>query len=151
MVAVGCESPGSFACCVKFLCYLMLLYTAADQRSRIRLSAGSMTRSRQTFSIPMWLSKPFWYSCCVHLIMPWTQQQLPLSASTSLLSLQSNAQSFPETLPSLYQLTIPSASLQFQFIHNIFDDRNWTYFKCNQDLSCNYIEMKFRIYPVTKF
>jgi hypothetical protein len=31
----GCESPGSFACCVKFPCYLMLLYTAADQRSRI--------------------------------------------------------------------------------------------------------------------
>jgi len=41
-----CESPGSFACCVKFPCYLMLLYTAADQRSRIQLSAGSMTRSR---------------------------------------------------------------------------------------------------------
>ena len=55
----GCESPGSFACCVEFPCYLMLLYTAADQRSRIQLLAGSMTRSRQTFSIPTQSSKPF--------------------------------------------------------------------------------------------
>jgi len=51
------ESPRSFAGCVKFLCYLMLLYTVADQRSRIRLLAGSMTRSRQTFSIPIQSSK----------------------------------------------------------------------------------------------
>jgi len=135
-----CESPGSFACCVKFPCYLMLLYTPADQRSRIQLLAGSMTRSRQTFSIPMQSSKPFQYSCCVHLITPWTTWIFEEWIWQSDLAGYNGAWRDPINL-----IAIPIYSQYIRW------SKLWTYFRCNQDLSCNYIEMKFRTYLATKF